>query len=138
MTPFSKRNTLQQQQRKKRSLQAAEVLKPTDKTTAFTEFNPNRSNINQMPEKNLIWCEQLCFFLTNKTHLQTVTKLPPSTRLLPPFILCFLVGTGGKERSMDGVLCSSGRGKRRKVYSNLLGKDLWHCAYEARLCLHFH
>lgn len=50
MTPFSKRNTLQQQQ-KNRSLQAAEALKSTDKTTAFTEFNPNRSNFNQMPEK---------------------------------------------------------------------------------------
>lgn len=48
MTPFSKRNTLQQQQ-KNRSLQAAEVLKSTDKTTAFTEFNPNRSNIKPHP-----------------------------------------------------------------------------------------
>lgn len=71
MTPFSKRNTLQQQQKKNRSLQAAEALKSTDKTTAFTEFNPKRSNFNQMPEKTTFCVSNFVFFLTNKNHPQT-------------------------------------------------------------------
>lgn len=66
MTPLSKRNTLQQQQ-KNRSLQAAEVLKSTDKTTAFTEFNLTGATSNH------IQCEQLWFFWTNKTQPQTLS-----------------------------------------------------------------